>query len=91
MTQSGRSSDLCGKHLHDRIIALRGKIWTDETSLTPPFIIEVPVPSQESQRSCCICVLRVSSFVVLSTIFRSDYGTVPTVSCLLFHFNKALQ
>jgi hypothetical protein len=35
--------------LHDRIIALRGKIWTDETSLTPPFIIEVPVPSQESQ------------------------------------------
>jgi hypothetical protein len=39
-----------------------------KTSLTPPLVIEVPVPSQESERSClcvlrvCLCVLRVSIF-----------------------------
>ena len=31
----------CGKQLHDRIISLRGKIWTYETTITPPLFIEV--------------------------------------------------
>jgi hypothetical protein len=38
----------CGKHLHDRIILLRGNLWSHKTSLTPPFCIEAPVQSQES-------------------------------------------
>ena len=50
--------DTCGiwgKHLHDRIISLRGKVlWIHETSLAPPLFFEVP--RQESERSC-ICVL----------------------------------
>jgi hypothetical protein len=41
--------------------------WAHKTSLIPPLIIEVPVPSQESERSC-ICVLEVLIFT-LSTIF----------------------
>jgi hypothetical protein len=31
------------------------RFWTHKTSLTPPLFIEVPVPCQESERSC-ICV-----------------------------------
>jgi hypothetical protein len=46
---------------------MRGTVWADKTSLTAPLFIEVPVPSQESERSC-ICVLRVS-IVPLFTIF----------------------
>ena len=43
-----------GKHLHDRIISVREEIWALKTSLTLP-LIEVTVPSQESEWSC-ICV-----------------------------------
>jgi hypothetical protein len=32
-----------GKHLHDRIISLRGEVWAHKTSLTPPLFIEVSV------------------------------------------------
>ena len=39
----------CGKHLHDYIISLRGQVWAQKTSLTPPLLIEVPVPRQESE------------------------------------------
>ena len=76
----------CGKHLHDRIISLRGEIWTGEvwahkTNLTPPHFIEVSV-LQESQRSY-ICVLRLS-VLVLSTILIFDFGIVPIVWYFLF-------
>jgi len=35
------------------------EVWALKTSLTQPLYIEVPVPSQESERSC-ICALGVS-------------------------------
>ena len=54
------------KHLHDRIISLRGEIWVREISLTPPPFIELPVPIKDSERSCT-CVL-VASILPLSTI-----------------------
>ena len=41
--------------LHDDIISLRGEVWDNEISLAPPLVIVIPVPSQESDRSC-ICV-----------------------------------
>ena len=47
----------CWKHLNDSIISLRGEVWAHKTSLTPPHLIEVLVPGQESERSC-ICVFR---------------------------------
>jgi len=36
----------CGKHLHDSIMSLRGDAYTYKTSLTPPLVIEVHVPSR---------------------------------------------
>jgi hypothetical protein len=47
-----------GKHLRDNI-SRSGEVWVHKTSLIPPPFIEVPVPSQESKRSC-ICMLEVS-------------------------------
>ena len=41
----------CGNHLHNCIISLRGEVCERKTSLSPPFLIEVPVPSQENERS----------------------------------------
>jgi hypothetical protein len=29
-----------GKHLHDSIILLRGEVWANKTSLTPPFLLK---------------------------------------------------
>jgi len=34
----------CGKHVHHRIISLRGETWAYKTCLTPPLFIEAPVP-----------------------------------------------
>jgi hypothetical protein len=45
-----------------------------KTSLTQPLFIEVPVPSQESER-LCICVLGVL-IMFLSIIFGLDFRTV---------------
>jgi hypothetical protein len=44
-----------------------GGVWNPKTSLTPPHFIEMPVTSQDSERSC-ICVLWVS-ILPLSVIF----------------------
>jgi len=32
-----------GEHLHDRIIPLRGEVWTHRTRLSPSLLIEVSV------------------------------------------------
>ena len=44
----------CGKYLHDRITSLREDIQTHKTSF-----IEVPVPSQESERLCITSFIEV--------------------------------
>ena len=44
----------CGKHLHDRIISLRGD-WAHATIVAPPLFIKVSVQRQEGELSC-ICV-----------------------------------
>ena len=59
---------------------------SSKVRLTPQLFIEVPVPSQEGQRSC-ICVLGVRghvfvlvvSILPLSTILIFDFGIVLTV------------
>ena len=57
------------------------------TSITPPLFIEVPVPIQESERSC-ICVLRGIDFTSFCD-FDIWFGIVPTVwwflVLILFH------
>ena len=62
-----------------KMIMRRGEIWVHKTSLNPQFFIEVPVPSQESERSC-ICVLGVSNLLLLTImeLFRQ---------CGIFCFN----
>lgn len=40
------------KHFYDRIIAQTGEAWGHKTRLTPPLVIEVPLPCQQSERSC---------------------------------------
>ena len=40
----------CGKHLHARIISLRGLV--PQANLIAPLFIEVPVPSHGSDRLC---------------------------------------
>jgi hypothetical protein len=49
----------CGKHLHDRIISVRGNPLAHKPSSSLPLFIEVSVQSQECERSC-IFVIRVS-------------------------------
>jgi hypothetical protein len=72
----------CGKHLHGRIKSLWGEAWAHKTSLVPPHFIQMPVSSQDSERSC-ICVL-VVPMMPLSTIILIDFGIVPTVWYFMF-------
>jgi hypothetical protein len=53
------------------------EVWAHKTSLTAPFLIEVPVLNQESERSF-ICVIGVSILPLLRYLVL-DLGTVPTV------------
>ena len=77
---------LCEKHLHDPIISIRGEGWIYKTSLTPPLFIEVPVPSQESERSC-ICLLIILTMPLFTILIHVlDLGIVPTVSYFFFFF-----
>jgi hypothetical protein len=73
-----------GKHLCDHIIWLRSEACDHETSSTPSFCIEVPVPNQECLRSS-ICVLRVY-ILSLSMILILNIGIVHTVWYFWFSF-----
>lgn len=61
--------------LNVRVVPLRGKVWADKTCLSSPFLIEVPVTSQESERPCA-CVFEgidfASSYDFLLIINRSE-------------------
>jgi len=37
------------KTLAQRTTSLRGEIWSYKSSMNPPFVIDVPVPSQERE------------------------------------------
>jgi hypothetical protein len=50
-----------GKNLHDSTFSLREENRTHTASLTPKYVIEVPVPCKKSKQSC-ICVLGVRGF-----------------------------
>ena len=34
---------ICGKHIYDRLTSLRGTVWNDKTSLTPPQFITLSI------------------------------------------------
>ena len=58
--------------MHDHLISLRGEVLDHTTILTPPLCIEVPVPSQETERSC-ISVLEVMYLCAKGIEFASFY------------------
>ena len=64
-------------------------MWTHKISINPPLFIEVPVPSQESERPC-ICVLE-ESIVTVSVVFLLHFGIVTTVWSIFFHFIIYIQ
>ena len=66
------------KHLHDRIISLRGGIWVRETSLTPPSYFEMPIPSKK------VIGEGYTSIAYVSTILRLDLRNVLMVWYLFF-------
>jgi hypothetical protein len=70
-----------------KVYSLRRDVLAHETSLTPPLLIEMLVPIQESERWSCICALWVS-ILPLSMILILDVGIVPIVwyFCFVFHF-----
>jgi hypothetical protein len=41
-----------GKHLHDRIISVRGEVWAHKTILASPLFIEMHVPSMQVLSIC---------------------------------------
>ena len=63
------------KHLHDRIISLKGKVWAHRAILTQPHLIEIPVSSQESGRSyiCAINILKIAELDCWQIIILSIY------------------
>ena len=65
---------------------VNGVLWREalslKTSLTPLYVIEVPVLSPESDRSC-IYVLKGINFVSDSKDFLKDFRSVPTVRYFL--------
>ena len=64
------------------------KVLDHTTHLIPPRFIEVPVPSQESDRSC-IRVL-VISILFLFTIVPLDIGSPPSGICNLLRFGDPI-
>lgn len=73
----------CELFFHDRIISLREDVWAPKTGLIRHFflivfIIKVPVPREQSHRSC----IRVTSVSILH-LFRLDVGTVSNWSYVL--------
>jgi hypothetical protein len=68
---------ICGNHMQDRIISLRGEVGVHKTRLAPPLFIEAPVPNQESYQSC-MCLLAVW-ILPLFTNLIFQFGTLPTV------------
>ena len=65
------------ENTHDRIILLRGDVYANKTSLTPPLCIECPVSDKESEQSC-IWVFDVSILPLDATLII-DFRIVSTV------------
>ena len=86
-------SSLCGKHLYDHIISLRGKVWCHRTSFTTPPFTDVPVPSQNSEQTCIFVIgVSICLFFGVRKFFYYPYfsefvlnlGTFSTVWYFVF-------
>ena len=66
------------------LVFLKTMASYNPTSLTPSLFTEVPVLSQESERSC-ICVLGISNLPI-STIFLLNFWNFSDIVIFFFHF-----
>ena len=84
----------CEKHLHNRIISKRGEGFGHKTSLTPPIFIELPVPSQESERSrnfiTCGDNLSYNSIFIYIYTPRGE-GWIPITGLISQHWCACLK
>ena len=63
-------------HLYGCIMSTRGEIWAHKTRLTLSLLIESPVPNQQSEQSCNLCV-RDIDFALSAMAFQGKmYCTV---------------
>ena len=76
----------CGKHLHDRITAVRWEVCTHKTGLTPPFSLRC-MKQARKVNVMYLCVI--VSVLPLSTILIFDFKPVPTEWYLLFFTSLA--
>jgi hypothetical protein len=75
----------CWRHVRGCIVSMGGMVWTHNTSLAPPLIFEVNVPSLERNDRVFMC--KTYRFLPLCTIFNWIFGNVPIVRYFLdFHF-----
>jgi hypothetical protein len=61
-------------------------VLVHKTSLTSPLVIEVSVPSQESDRTVMYVCVRGIKLASVFTIFLVDFGILPTLEFLFFVF-----
>ena len=72
---------VCRKHLHGRIISLRGEFWAHRTSLTPPFFL---LEFLCQARKVYLCVRGIDLHLSKSLTF--DFGIVPTMWYLFLSY-----
>ena len=73
------------KHLHDRITSLRGDVWAPKTSLALAIFVELPVPNQDSERSC-MCTLGASLLSHSTGFCNCSDSMVFIVFIVLHHY-----
>ena len=75
-----------GKHLHDRIFSQGRDVLAYKTSLTPSLFNQVPVQSQDSERSC-ICVFGVSIWPISVILFIGSWNCSNSVVIFFSFFS----
>jgi hypothetical protein len=82
-----------GKHVHGRSFHYKGRFESHKNSATLPLLNEMPVPSQESVRSCicllghrCCPFLRFLFWIVVEMFRRGGICLLRYQFCLFYDF-----
>ena len=68
---------LCGEHLHESIISLRGEVWNHKTSLTPSLFIKCPYHVRKMSAHVFVCQeVDLASFYYLDFRFLNCFDNV---------------
>ena len=72
----------CGNQLHDRIISLRGEVWTHKTYSAPLLLRKCLYQVWKVHLYKCV---RVCVFLFHTILDLLDFGTFPTVIHFSFY------